>query len=154
MSLDLKRNLATALFLIIAIAVPLFVFTLEYPNMWTLKKDLGVKIAGIAGIILVVLLFVFRKFVKARMAALQHGWIKKILLVIATVSPGWILYGVVWSIDRYIDVFKHVIMVVAICETVAWGLIYPFIMDYDFLIAKEKRKNEITEALKEGGLIP
>ena len=152
MSTKLKQALATVAFLLIAIATPITIFSFKYPKLWDFNKDAEWKIPGIVITILIVLLFVFRKFVRARIKALHYGFWKIFLTVAPAVFTSWVLYGLVYAIHLYFQAFNFVVLWVAICETIAWVIIYPYLMHCDYIILKEQREEAVISALKKAGI--
>jgi cation transport ATPase len=153
MSTKVKQSLYTIAFILIAIALPIIIFSFKYPKLWDFERDTVWKVSGLVITISIVLLFVFRKFVKARIKALRYGFWKVFLTVAPAIIGAWVLFGLVYGIHLYFAAFSYVTMVIAICESVAWGVIYPILMHYDYILLKEEREDAVISAMKKAGVV-
>jgi hypothetical protein len=145
-----KRLQAEIGFVLTGILFPLILFTIRFElfSRYT-KANTPLKIGLIGFFVIIIFLISLYRFTKFRIKNLEHGFLKISLYALAGIIASYISVLFVWVASNYIEALWFIVTWIAFFETISFGIFLPMILHYDFYIKKERRKQEMIEAIRE-----
>ena len=109
----------------------------------------GIKLTFIGIILLLLVLFKFRKRILDWINTWEYSIWKYIILGLNKIFIFLLIWVIALLAEAQIGNLAFCLGWIAVCSAIAYLAINPFIEKYDYIVKKEIRKSETKEALKE-----
>lgn len=140
------RLILSILFCIVDFAIPIVLIGMKY-KLFTQFN--GIKLTFIGIILLLLVLFKFRKRILDWINTWEYSIWKYIILGLNKIFIFLLIWVIALLAEAQIGNLAFCLGWIAVCSAIAYLAINPFIEKYDYIVKKEIRKSETKEALKE-----
>lgn len=142
----LYRLILRILFCLVDFVIPIVFVGIKY-KLFTQFN--GIKLTMMGMILLLLVMFRFRAKLLAWINTWEYSIMKHIILGINKIFVFLLIWVIAMLAEAQIGNLAFCLGWIAVCSTIAYLAINPFIEKYDYIVKKEIRKSETKEALRE-----